>query len=68
MKTIAQPTPQVITIFVPVFGANKIKLRQLILTDDWVLDCQTLDAKYGVWFTTIDRAIALLKNEYSIEV
>ena len=68
MKTIQNPAPQVITIFVPVFGKNIIKLRQLILSDDWVSDCYMLDEKYKVWFTIIDPAIALLKNEYSIEV
>ena len=68
MQTIQNPAPQVITIFVPVFGKKIIKLRQLIMTDDWVADCYALDEKYKVWFTVIEPAIALLNNEYAIEV
>ncbi len=68
MKTIAQQTPQVITIFVPVFGTPQIKLRQLSLTDDWVLDCQHADEKYGIWFTTAEQAIELIGDFYSLEV
>ena len=68
METIAQPTPQVITIFIPVFGRKTIKLRQLILTDDWVADCYALDEKYGVWFTTIQPAIALINCKYTLDI
>ena len=68
MKTISQPTPQVITIFVPVFGKKIIKLRQLILSDDWIADCYMLDEKYKVWFTTIDPAIALINCEYTLDI
>ena len=68
MKTIPQLSPQVITIFVPIFGTDQIKLRQLIMSDDWVADCQMLDQKYGVWFTTPDEAISLVGDFYTLEV
>ncbi len=60
MKTTPQLTPQVITIFVPNFKTRNIKLRQMIFTDDWVLDCQTADEKYGIWYTTIEPAQKIL--------
>ncbi len=68
MKTIPQPKPQVVTIFVPNFKNKSIKLRQLICTDDWVADCQLLDEKYGLWYMTIQQAIGILNSEYSIEI
>ena len=58
MKTIQYPAPQVITIFVPVFGRGIVKLRQMILSDDWVQDCYDADQKYGVWYTTAEQALA----------
>ena len=58
METISQPAPQVITIFVPIFGTGTIKLRQMILSDDWVNDCYIADEKYGVWYTTAEQAMA----------
>ncbi len=68
MKTIPQPRPQVITLFVPNFKNKSIKLRQLICTDDWVQDCYDLDQKYGLWYMTIEQAIGILDSEYSIEI
>ena len=68
VRRVPQPAPQVYTIFIPVFKTKTIKLRQMIVSDDWVADCQLMDTKYGVWFMTIEPAIALLNNEYSIEV
>ena len=67
METIAQPTPQVITIFVPNFKTKTIKLRQLILSDDWVEDCYKLDQKYGLWYTTIEPAQKILNHPIKIE-
>lgn len=55
------PTVQVITIFVPNFNTRTIKLRQQILSDDWVADCYDLDEKYGLWYTTIEQAQKVLK-------
>jgi hypothetical protein len=54
--TVAHLGPQVITIFVPNFNTGKIKMRQMILSDDWVADCQAMDEKYGIWFTTPEQA------------
>ena len=60
METIPQLRPQVITIFVPDFKRKKVKLRQLIMSDNWVADCEELDEKYGVWYTTIEQAQIVL--------
>ncbi len=58
---VPQPGPQVITIFVVKFKSNKVVMRQMICSDDWVADCYAMDQKYGVWFTTYPEAKALLK-------
>lgn len=52
--------PQIIMVFIPNFETKKVGMRQLILSDDWVADCQKLDEKYGVWFTTPQQAKTLL--------
>jgi len=67
-ESIAQPAPQVITIFVPVFGTNQIKLRQMIVGDDWVQTCQDADSKYGVWYTVIDHAIEHIGEFYELDI
>jgi|LGOV01.1.fsa_nt_gb hypothetical protein len=61
MNTIQQIGPQIIMVFVPKFKSNKVVMRQLILSDNWVQDCYDLDNKYGVWFTTYQQAKDLLK-------
>lgn len=62
--TIAQLGPQVITIFVPNFYTDKIKMRQMIIGDDWVASCKEMDSKYGIWFTTPEQAKeAILSNK-----
>jgi len=66
MKTYPR-CPQVITIFIPVFGKNIVKLRSHIISDDWVEDCYELDKKYGIWFTTMSQAKALLKENPFID-
>ncbi len=68
LETIPQPRPQVVTIFVPNFKNQNIKLRQIILSDDWIADCYDADEKYGLWYTTIGQAIGILNSEYSIEI
>jgi len=60
--------PQAMTIFIPIFGENKIKLRTELLTDDWIADCQKWDKKYGMWFATHQGAIDLIGDFYTLEV
>lgn len=55
------PSVQVISIFIPNFHTRKVKIRQQVLSDDWVQDCYDLDKKYGLWYTTLDKAQQILK-------
>lgn len=67
-KELSYPSIQVITIFVPNFKTKKIKLRQIIVGDDWVKTCNDTDDKYGIWYTTIEQAQAILNLPIVTEI
>ena len=60
--------PQAITIFIPNFQTKKVMLRSMIFSDDWVADCQEMDEKYKIWFTSMNEALAILGRELVSEV
>lgn len=68
MEELNYPTVQVITVFVPNFKTGTIKLRQLIVGNDWVETCNNADEKYGVWFCTIEEAQAILNRPILTEM
>ncbi len=67
-QTIPHLGPQAITIFVPNFQTKKVMLRSMIFSDDWVADCQDMDRKYKIWFTSMHEALAILGRELVLEV
>ncbi len=68
MKTIPQPAPQCIMIFVPNFNTQRIAMRQIILADDWVAQCYELDEKYKIWYTVVSSAQMILNLPINNEI